>query len=112
MHSINSGSGSAWADMVSGFFGNVNDIVARTCQQLREDEKLKDGFNMVGFSQGGQFARAVVQRCGHLGLRVKNLVTMGAQHQGVVDVPGCLAASWNTTEIGICKVRFRSVLLF
>lgn len=39
--------------------------------------------------QGGQFMRAVVQRCQHLGPRAHTLVTMGAQHQGVMSVPGC-----------------------
>ena len=29
-----------------------------------EEKQLDGGFTLVGFSQGGQFARAVVQRCG------------------------------------------------
>ncbi len=33
--------------------------------------------------------RAVVQRCQHLGPRMHSLVTLGAQHQGVMAVPGC-----------------------
>lgn len=62
--SVNSGSGSATADFASGFLGNANDEVAKACAFLREHKELHGGFNLVGFSQGGQFARAVVQRCG------------------------------------------------
>lgn len=31
--------------------------VAKVCEQLEEIEELKGGFNIIGFSQGGQFAR-------------------------------------------------------
>ena len=37
-------------------------------------------YNALGFSQGGQFLRAVAQRCPQ---GMKNLVTFGGQHQGV-----------------------------
>ena len=43
--------------------------------------------NLVGFSQGGQLLRALVQRCDTIG--VHNLISLGAQHQGVMTVPGC-----------------------
>jgi palmitoyl-protein thioesterase len=62
--SINSGGGSAFSDFASGFVGNANNEVAKACAYLREQQELKHGFNFIGFSQGGQFARAVVQRCG------------------------------------------------
>lgn len=39
--------------------------------------------------QGGQFMRAVAERCQHVGPKMHTLVTMGAQHQGVANVPGC-----------------------
>ncbi|RUP08314.1 palmitoyl protein thioesterase-domain-containing protein [Jimgerdemannia flammicorona] len=47
-------------DQNSGFFGNLNQQVDQVCQQLRENKKLRDGFNAVGFSQGGLFLRYVV----------------------------------------------------
>ena len=37
-------------------------------------------YNALGFSQGGQFLRAVAQRCPQ---GMKNLITFGGQHQGV-----------------------------
>ena len=33
----------------------VNDQVSQVCQKIASDEKLKDGYNAMGFSQGGQF---------------------------------------------------------
>ena len=51
------------SDFLSGFYGNVNNEIAAVCTHLRQQKELEQGFNLVGFSQGGQFSRAVVQRC-------------------------------------------------
>ncbi|KAG0249128.1 hypothetical protein BG011_009567 [Mortierella polycephala] len=75
-------------DQRAGFFGNVNKQIETVCQQLKSVKELEDGFNAVGFSQGGQFLRAYIQRCNDP--PVHNLVTLGAQHGGVSDIPGCL----------------------
>jgi len=72
------------------YFGNINEQVDFVCDKLHENEiysQLKDGFNALGFSQGGQFLRAYVERCNDP--PVYNLITYGAQHNGVSDVPGC-----------------------
>lgn len=52
---------------------------------------MKNGFNAVGFSQGGQFMRAYVERCNDP--PVYNLITMGGQHQGVADIPSCTSVN-------------------
>jgi palmitoyl-protein thioesterase len=54
-----------------------------------------NGYNAIGFSQGGQFLRAVAQRCP---LGMKNLITLGGQHQGVYGLPNCPALSKKTCE--------------
>lgn len=46
---------------------------------------------------GGQFMRAVVERCQHTGPKAHTLVTMGAQHQGIMNVPECWNPSFNMT---------------
>jgi palmitoyl-protein thioesterase len=61
--SISTGTMGPVSDFLSGFYGNANVEVARVCTHLKGLAKLKDGFTLVGFSQGGQFGRAVVQRC-------------------------------------------------
>jgi len=74
-------------DELHGFLGDVTDEVAEVCTQLKADPNLAGGFNAVGFSQGGQFLRAYIERCNDP--PVYNFITMGGQHQGVADIPDC-----------------------
>jgi len=78
-------------DTENGFFMNVNSQVSLVCAQLANDTKLKDGYNSVGFSQGGQFLRAVAQRCPSP--KMNNLISIGGQHQGVYGFPKCPAST-------------------
>ena len=71
----------------SSYFGRVSEQLARVCdEQLLPEPRFAGGVNAVGFSQGGQFLRALAQSCG---VTVRTLVTLGAQHGGVATVPGC-----------------------
>uniref|UniRef100_A0A8B9NNG0 Palmitoyl-protein thioesterase 1 n=1 Tax=Accipiter nisus TaxID=211598 RepID=A0A8B9NNG0_9AVES len=74
-------------DMENSFFMNVNDQVTEVCSQLAKDPHLKGGYNAMGFSQGGQFLRAVAQRCPSPPML--NLISVGGQHQGVYGFPRC-----------------------
>lgn len=74
-------------DVTDGFIGVVNDQIASVCSMLAADPKLRGGFNAIGFSQGGQFIRAYVERCNNP--PVRNLITVGGQHQGVYGFPNC-----------------------
>uniref|UniRef100_A0A8D0GEG2 Palmitoyl-protein thioesterase 1 n=1 Tax=Sphenodon punctatus TaxID=8508 RepID=A0A8D0GEG2_SPHPU len=67
-------------DMENSYFMNVNDQVNLACDKITKDPKLQGGYNAMGFSQGGQFLRAVVQRCPSP--PVFNLISIGGQHQG------------------------------
>lgn len=69
----------------SSFIGNVNDQLAAVSESLRANEALKHGFNAIGFSQGGQFLRAYVER--YNDPPIKNLMTWGSQHSGIAQVP-------------------------
>jgi len=75
------------ADMENGFFKDTNTQISMACEQIAADPQLQGGYNAIGFSQGGQFLRAVAQRCPNPPMR--NLVTVGAQHQGVFGFPQC-----------------------
>uniref|UniRef100_A0A7M4FDZ3 Palmitoyl-protein thioesterase 1 n=1 Tax=Crocodylus porosus TaxID=8502 RepID=A0A7M4FDZ3_CROPO len=79
-------SGTAW-DMENSFFMNVNDQVTQVCDTLAKDPKLQGGYNSMGFSQGGQFLRAVAQRCPSPPMF--NLISIGGQQQGVYGFPRC-----------------------
>ncbi len=45
-------------------------------------------FFLLILKQGGQFFRGVAERCPSPPMR--NLVTMGSQHQGVFGIPECV----------------------
>jgi len=89
--------GSITVDEVSGFLGNANDQIEFVCGVLKSNPNLTEGFNALGFSQGGQFLRGYVERCNDP--PVYNLITMGSQHMGVADFPDCVSV--NET---ICKI--------
>ncbi|KAM3934194.1 palmitoyl-protein thioesterase 1 [Leptodactylus fuscus] len=74
-------------DMENSFFLNVNKQLDLVCEQLAKDPRLQNGYNGMGFSQGGQFLRAVVQKCPSPPM--KNLISIGGQHQGVYGFPRC-----------------------
>jgi palmitoyl-protein thioesterase len=95
VHSIMTG-GNVLSDEVGGFFGNMNHQVDTACKQLKAIPELAGGFNAVGFSQGGQLMRAYVQRCNDP--PVRQLITMGAQHMGIADIPVCVG-----TNVILCK---------
>merc|ERR1712080_39129 len=79
--------GNLVADVESGFFRDTDQQISEACQMIAEDPELQNGYNAIGFSQGGQFLRGIAQRCPNPPM--KNLVTFGAQHQGVYGFPNC-----------------------
>ncbi|XP_078717026.1 palmitoyl-protein thioesterase 1 [Lampetra fluviatilis] len=83
-------------DVTNGFFMNVNDQVDLVCHMLRKDPNLQNGYNAMGFSQGGQFLRAVAQRCPDPPMR--NLISVGGQHQGVYGFPKCPGAEYHLCD--------------
>lgn len=88
-------------DRKATFFGDVNDQISQVCSALQDVPGLKDSTSglvradALGFSQGGQFLRALVQRCE--GLSVRTLMTFGSQHNGISDVQEC--GTWDL----LCK---------
>lgn len=90
IHSIEIGN-NIIEDVENGFFKYPLDQLNETCETLSADPALANGFNAIGFSQGGQFLRGLVQRCPTI--KIKNLITLGAQHQGVYGLPRCGALS-------------------
>ena len=61
-------------------FGNVNEQIDFVAEQIANITELKDGFDAIGFSQGGQFLRAYVER--YNSPPIHNLITFGSQHMG------------------------------
>lgn len=67
--------------------GDANIEVDLVCEQLSTVAELADGFGAIGFSQGGLFLRALIERCPNV--TVSKLVTFGSPHMGVLELPLC-----------------------
>ncbi|KAI9040704.1 palmitoyl-protein thioesterase family protein [Aspergillus affinis] len=82
------------ADRQASFIGDVNLQVDTVCAQLQADNILRTapGINALGFSQGGQFLRAYIERCNSP--PVHNLVTLGSQHNGIAEFQACGASDY------------------
>ncbi|KAJ9138162.1 Palmitoyl-protein thioesterase 1 [Pleurostoma richardsiae] len=80
---------SASADRTATFSGNVTEQVAKVCADLAAHPILSTApaVDALGFSQGGQFLRAYVERCNRP--PVRSLVTFGSQHNGITDFRAC-----------------------
>jgi len=76
-------------DEFNSFFKNVNSQLVEMNEKINSHPQLAQGFNAIGFSQGGQFLRGYVQR--YNSPPVYNLMTLGGQHQGVFSFPNCPA---------------------
>ena len=79
-------------DQEKTLFGDANKEVEYVCEQLSAIHELKEGFDAIGFSQGGLFMRALVQRCSSVS--VHNLITFGSPHMGVLELPMCKPNDW------------------
>ncbi|KAJ8911415.1 hypothetical protein NQ315_005948 [Exocentrus adspersus] len=74
-------------DVENGYLMHPDKQIEEACSIIKSDPVLSDGFNAVGFSQGAQFLRGLIQRCP--AAKVKNLISLGGQHQGVYGLPNC-----------------------
>lgn len=81
-------------DRRATFFGNVTKQLETVCDDLATHPILSqvDAVNALGFSQGGQFLRAYAERCN--APKIHNLVTFGAQHNGINKFQGCGSNDW------------------
>ncbi|KAI1817915.1 palmitoyl-protein thioesterase 1 [Poronia punctata] len=81
-------------DRRATFYGNVTEQVAKVCDDLASHPILSTApaIDAVGFSQGGQFLRAYVERCN--APPVRSLLTFGSQHNGIVDYRACGPTDW------------------
>ncbi|KIX04070.1 uncharacterized protein Z518_07623 [Rhinocladiella mackenziei CBS 650.93] len=83
------------ADRQASFFGNVTEQIDTVCHMLAKDNILRTApaVDAIGFSQGGQFMRGYVERCGSWAPKVRSLLTFGSQHNGIVEFQKCASAT-------------------
>lgn len=89
-----------------GWVGSFQHEVEKACAKLEQErDVLSKGFTLIGNSQGGLIARAVVESCS-IGAFVKRLVTLGGPHQGVAIVPFTDPNSSANYLIRLCEFDF------
>ncbi|KAF1939797.1 palmitoyl-protein thioesterase 1 precursor [Clathrospora elynae] len=97
----------AASDRTATFLGNVTEQIAQVCADIANHEILSKapGLNALGFSQGGQFLRGVVERCGDT-VKIRNLVTFGSQHNGISRYQICKEGDWLCRSyVGLLKAN-------
>lgn len=94
VHSISLAADDPSADRSATFFGNLSSHVAMVCEQLAAHPILSTApaIDAIGFSQGGQFLRAYIERCNNPPIR--SLVTFGSQHAGIAEFRECGASDF------------------
>jgi palmitoyl-protein thioesterase len=95
VHIISLGQTVGSADRSQSFFGNLTNQIDRVCHQLADDRILSTApaIDAIGFSQGGQFLRGYIERCGHWAPKVRSLITFGSQHNGIAEFQKCESAT-------------------
>jgi palmitoyl-protein thioesterase len=63
----------------------MNKQVEIFCQTVLSDVNLREGFNILGVSQGSLIVRGAIEKCS---LPAYNLITLVGVHQGVFGIPG------------------------
>ena len=58
------------------------------CTKIKLDRNLKNGFNLIGASQGGIIAKYIIEMCENRP-PINKLVTLGTPHAGVSMTPYC-----------------------
>ncbi|KAL7059693.1 hypothetical protein AAHC03_013944 [Spirometra sp. Aus1] len=79
--------GSSLIDRLNTYFMPINTQLARACKIVHSDKNLSQGFHLIGFSQGGLFVRALVQRCPPA--KVGSVISIGGPQEGVFGLPSC-----------------------
>ncbi|KAI4141263.1 MAG: hypothetical protein L6R39_005430 [Caloplaca ligustica] len=82
------------SDRTATFLGNLTEQVSKVCEDISSHPilSLAPAINALGFSQGGQFLRAYIQRCNNP--PVHTLVTFGSQHNGISEFQNCGDNDW------------------
>lgn len=81
-------------DSQATFFGNLTEQVDKVCADLAANNILSTApaVDALGFSQGGLFLRAYIERCNNP--PVRSLVSFGSPHNGISEFQNCGAMDW------------------
>ncbi|CAL0304623.1 unnamed protein product [Lupinus luteus] len=66
----------------------LTEQTAIACEKVKKISDLRQGYNIVGLSQGNLIARGIIEFCDG-GPPVNNFVSLGGPHAGTASVPLC-----------------------
>lgn len=88
------------------FLWPINKQIEHFCASVFADDNLRQGFNLLGYSQGSIIVRGALERCS---LPVYNLITLSGIHAGVFGIPYVLLLPEEFREL-ITKLAYESAV--
>jgi len=80
---------SAITDTIHGFLKTMDSSVDFFAQKIKEDKRLANGFNCIGFSQGNSLCRGYIQK--YNDPPVNAFISVHGTVMGVAAFPGCFS---------------------
>ncbi|XP_074272801.1 uncharacterized protein LOC141596511 [Silene latifolia] len=75
-------------DAEDSAFVPIMDQVTLACQKVKELDELKNGYNLIGISQGSLISRGMIEFCDEAP-PVKNFISIGGPQAGIAGPPNC-----------------------
>ncbi|KAG9159322.1 hypothetical protein Leryth_024490 [Lithospermum erythrorhizon] len=83
---------SNWSEIGNGerdsWFMPFMDQTSIACEKVKQMSELKDGYTIIGLSQGNMVGRGVLEFCDD-GPSVKNFISLAGPHAGEASIPFC-----------------------
>ncbi|XP_074270490.1 uncharacterized protein LOC141594260 [Silene latifolia] len=77
-----------WLPRLYSAFTPIMDQVKLACEKVKELDELKNGYNLIGISQGSMISRGLIEFCDEAP-PIKNFISLGGPQAGIATAPNC-----------------------